>query len=411
MAKLKLKPDGCKILIFVFLLTPLINIAQSPHKLLRKGKVISSDFIQKLNASIINGKYIIEDVRFKNSNKTYRFILDSGSPCVVSEEVAKEIGLKEKTKGEVNDGFVTITASYGIADPILGNVEFSDIGFAVIQGLNVTGDHHCNIDGIIGNNLMSKCVWRISQDELVLASSIEKIQNKGDYVSKIKLMGQGKAYPYTMAQFGGPKGTTLIDLGDDALIEIGEHILPYVRSSKTVTGIGRMVTLAFSEEGANDSTVYTLCQTDTLRIGSKTITSPVAYVDKGTYGSTIGLGITKYFSLTLDFVTKKLYLHDELVIPEFCHKTFGFGFEINDEGHVLVRSLWNNSPAQKTGLKIGQRITRINKFDLTLIAEDIEKCEIISQILSILRNSNEIELTVSEYTQVIRLQKKSLFGN
>jgi len=394
-------------LFFLLILSPIALPGQSIHKLLKKGSVSNKEFKVKLNTTVERGKYIIENVKIEGSSKQYRFILDSGSPCVVSSSVANELALEIVASDSITDGFSKTKAEYRTADISLNGVNFINIALASITDFDVGFDYLCDIDGIIGNNLMNKCVWQISKDSIVIANKTESLEDIGNYGGRLIMQGLGNAYPYIYTIFSRSRFTTLIDLGDDATIGINKIILPFLRESEILKGSGKPIRRAFTY--ISDSTHNRLCKSDLFIIGVDTIRNPIAFVDQE---SSIGLGMMDYFNLTLDFQKKRFYLFRKPSSYSFQNiRSFGFNIEIDDSNRVFVSYIWDNSAAKTAGIKLGDEIKSVNNINIEEFKEKHEKCDLYSVLIAELKNKDSIDVRMYGTDRSYHMGKKSLFEN
>ncbi|MBW8323711.1 MAG: aspartyl protease family protein [Prolixibacteraceae bacterium] len=417
-SKIRLKFGECKytfaasrnigfLFLFFILLHSITLSGQTVHKLLKKGYIANKEFKTQLSSVIEKKKYLIENVEIEGSQKRYRFILDSGSPSIISASIVNELGLKVYAKDSLSDGITRRNAEYRMLNVSLNGVKFINIAFASINDYEFGIDNLCNIDGIIGNNLMNKCIWQISKDSVIISNRVESLDNIGNLGGKLIMQGLGNSYPYLYSTFSRPRFTTLIDLGDDAAIAINQTMLPYLRKSQILEGKGKSVKLIFSH--INDSIHNQLCKSDLFIIGKDTITNPIAFVDKE---SSIGLGLLDYLNLTLDFRKKRFYILRNPLVPSFQSiQSFGFNFEISDSNMVLINYVWDKSSAQIEGINLGDEIKSVNDIDIEKLKERYEKCRLYSIIQSEMHSGNSLNLTLNNSTRLYHLIKRPLFYN
>ena len=106
-----------------------------------------------------------------------------------------------------------------------------------------------------------------------------------------------------------------------------------------------------------------------LKIGNRTFYDlPVGVfkiedVKKSTKGN-IGIKFLKNFTVTIDWPQKNIYLA-QIEGRELRRniRTFGFSYDYKD-GAMRVNSIYSGSEAEKTGMKINDRILSINHHDM-----------------------------------------------
>src|SRR5690606_13265934 len=65
-----------------------------------KGKIVQRNYFEEISFEVVHDKIIVP---ITIDNKTYRFILDTGAPNLISEKVAKEINLKSHQSISIKD--------------------------------------------------------------------------------------------------------------------------------------------------------------------------------------------------------------------------------------------------------------------------------------------------------------------
>lgn len=376
-------------------------------KKFQKCSLASSHFTAKLQSEFRNNIIIISDVRIDGVDRPLRFILDSGtSYSMLSKDIADQIGFKPTFDAEVNDGNEADSLMLGMLDLRLGNVLFRHVGFGIESG-------HvrpmCGIDGIIGYNVMRTCVWKLGIGQTIITDNKKNFRNIGSYY-------QGKLTygPLVVAGFeNGYRATMFLDLGDDGTVEAAASRLNYIRQKKVVTGVGQpYMTMVGSGYGNKDAqSVSKLLEVPGFQFGGKTVKNMVVYTDDNPLFTVdaIGAGILNYYNLILDFPGKKIYsqnISDEYINKGF--KTFGFKYE--PVGNQLrIRFVWNQSAAQRAGLKVGDKIEEINGMAIQKLQGD-EPCQIYQKVDSVSDASSALILKIAGREQPITLKKAPLFG-
>jgi hypothetical protein len=378
------------------------TFAQSVKKF-QKCSLASSHFVEELPTDF-NNVIIISNVRIDGVDRPLRFILDSGtSYSMLSKDIADEIGFKPTNGVAVNDGNERESLKLGMLNVYLGNVSFHNVGFGIEA--SKTGPW-CDIDGIIGYNVMRTCVWKLGIGQTIITDNKKSFRDISSYY-------QGKLTygPLVVAGFeNGYRATMFLDLGDDGTVEAATSRLKYIRQKKVVTGVGQpYLTMVGSGHGSKDAqSVTKLLEVPGFEFGGKTVKNVVVYTDDNPLFAVdaIGAGILNYYQMILDFPGKKIYslnIADEYINKGF--KTFGFKYE--REGNELrIRFLWNNSSAQRAGLKLGDKIEAINNIAVKKLLQT-DPCNVYEQF----KDVTSIQLKVAGHNAPITLKKEPLFNN
>ncbi len=153
---------------------------------LKEGTTAEDHFKATFPFELKNGYAI---VKVTIENRDYNFILDTGTPTLVSKELAELLNLKAIDSVKASDVFDNKQINtYARLETIkIGSVDF--IGtVALINDFNaVPVWSSMNIDGFIGSNLMQHAIWdidfkqkqiTITDDESKLSVPEETIENK-----------------------------------------------------------------------------------------------------------------------------------------------------------------------------------------------------------------------------------------
>ena len=174
---------------FIFLITLiLINSCSTSkaEKYLKEGEIDQENFKETFPFEIKKG-WIVVPVEIEN--KKYKFLLDTGTPTLVSKELAKS--LKMKVIDSVNASDVYNKSQKNkytrIETVSIGSANFKGI-VALINDFNINPMwSSLEVDGFIGSNLMRHAIWdidfnqkqiTITDDESTLNLPEGIIQNK-----------------------------------------------------------------------------------------------------------------------------------------------------------------------------------------------------------------------------------------
>ena len=163
-------------------------------------------------------------------------------------------------------------------------------------------------------------------------------------------------------------------------------------SLSRITSIGKR-TLAF---GTVDNS-YDYIYTKQIGLGAAVVENQIVGI--GNYHvETIGNDFFKNFILTIDWPNKEVLLSPVLGIKKATFNSFGLSLGY-DNGKVIVRRVIKHSPADKSGLKIGTQVLKLNEMDYQSISlEKYCKMNLIPSGLdkiTILVNENGIDRLVN----------------
>ncbi|WP_372756350.1 aspartyl protease family protein [Labilibaculum sp.] len=393
------------LIVLLFCLLSTAAKADNFKKVQAVAKLKNKDFCIQLPVEIIDNKYVLPAVRIKGSKKMYRFLLDTGcqSGCI-STEIYKELGLSAFFSDSISDGISKKAADFSFIDLSFNGLSFEKVGVSVHTKKELNSAVSCSqIDGVIGYNLMRACVWSFDHNELTVTDDVDHLNNIGQ---KQKEKISNGTIPLIVGAFvDGFGATMLFDLGDNGTFEVRNSMLKYLRKKELTKGKGSLYSTVIGE--IQDTAALKLVKTPGFRFQNDTLKNAITYVGTSSVCS-IGAGILNYYNLTFDFPKRNLYVKP--ILQDFDETKFiNFGFKYRiDNGEVVCQFVWANTEAERSNLKPGDQILRINQLDLSDTSR-YDKCQlksIIEQELS----GEEITLSVSGQEKAIVLPKKSLFS-
>jgi len=290
--------------IVLFLTSTFSYAKQESIKNYDRTKLVTKNFIQKIDFEIKRGVIVINNVQLVGSNKKYNFILDSGSEySLISKEVADEIGFTVGFLDEITDGYEKQKIQLGRANFKIENVEFNNVGVGIID--NSQMEKICNIDGYIGYNLMKSCIWQLGTKKVTITDNIKNIKNIASY-SKQRLFNG----PTVEAGFtNGFNSTMLFDLGDNGTVEIQESRIDLIKMKEIATGTGILYTTGLGVGKKNEGSIHKLLKVPSFKFGNSFVKNMIVYTDNAPQFpiDIIGAGILNYFEIVLDFPKKRIY--------------------------------------------------------------------------------------------------------
>lgn len=287
-----------------------------------------------------------------------RFLFDTGSPSMMSADLASELQLEviDSTHGKDAHG-ATVDTRIVQADLALGGTTFHKVPIFV-AGFPKTAQ--CLFDGVLGSEVLPLCAWQIDLPDSVLrcSSSLQAL----DHLKTAKKQ--------TLHDFGYPhapildirftekaRSKALFDTGSPEYLAISPADLEGSERSggvgKTMSGTG---SIGGSLGGRAPNRKQRLVELKTLDIGNVRM-DRVGAVLRHSAPSLVGASVLQHFIVTLDSRSGSAYFEPYRGGP-FARSSFGFGLDFDTAASVGL--VWEGSPAEAAGLRVGQRVTAIN---------------------------------------------------
>lgn len=192
-------------------------------KYLKEGKTEQENYKVTFPFEIEKG-WIIVPVEIKD--KTYKFILDTGSPTLVSPELAESLNMKVIDSVNASDVYNKAQQNkYTRLESIkIGTIDFVGTT-ALINDFNATPIwSSLNVDGFIGSNLMQHAIWDIDfdQKQITITDNESKL-NLPEEIIENKLFIGVAGLPSIACKINGKKvWNFLVDLGYN-----GDIVIPF----------------------------------------------------------------------------------------------------------------------------------------------------------------------------------------
>lgn len=303
---------------------------------------------------------ILVDVNINNSKKTYRFFIDTGAMTVIDDQIAEQLQLpagldvnvKGSQGGKINGRLITLD------DLRVENVHVKECA-AVVFDLSLIG-----VEGILGSNFLRHFKIVLDYDKQrvtfsqnttpeVLKDNAFQVEFKTDFTCgfapKITCMVNNQFSKHAIIDTGFPAFLAI------PMQEIDNNDL--LQSGQWITAKGHTLGGAF----ANADKSY-LLRIDEFSIGELTLHSLPA-VSTGTSDILIGKAFLENYIVTLNYPAGQMIL-----TPNNSHSfetteastSFGLAITKQEDGKVVVIGIWENSPADKKKIEIGDEIIMIN---------------------------------------------------
>jgi predicted aspartyl protease len=339
-----------------------VNGCKVPPKFERilAGGSLSTD---KIGESIVPSQFknnlIFIKARINDSEQEYNFLIDTGAfITVINKKIADSMGLEKEAEDTVTDEVgnsrnvdVVVLKSLKIGEIAVQNCGALAADFGNIESFGI------RFDGVIGTNFLRFFLVDIDYEKEMITFSTEQ-----SFLKKLKA-GKGLAFTYVNHDF-----RTKLKLADgnlvDALIDTGnysdcltvpiknlEQFKPYL-NCPLIKSQGVITMGAFGGSSAM------LSRLNEIQIGVNRINNlPVAFINSDHIN--ISNGFLAHFNVIINYPKKKIFfIRNESKPFETNIASFGFVPQYDANGKLYIVGIWEGSPAEKNGLKVGDLIIR-----------------------------------------------------
>jgi predicted aspartyl protease len=347
----------------------------------RAGVVDREDYVQVLPFRYTAEMIIIE---VEIGGTVYDFILDTGATCVLSTELAGELGLEPDTTVSSTDGEGNVRriGLVGLPELRIGDVVFTSLAAAVIHMAEVPEIACLEADGIVGTNLMRTAKWQIDyrNREVRFSDRMAYLDIPGD-VAELRFAATSTGTPLILVDFGGQirARNVRLDTGCAGSMIMPAEILEQIRERDNrlgvVEGFGTNSAGAFGTRSAASS----FALVDAVRLGDLQVDDVrVEFEERN--APLVGNKLLENYIVTLDWERETIYLSQAEPHTPDGLLTFGFT-PMMDDGRLVVGYVYNDSPAAQAQLEVGDTIISIGNRDYTEVTPD-NYCEIVLESAS-----------------------------
>lgn len=338
-----------------------------------KGSIVQKKYYELIQFESVYEKIIIP---VSINGKTYRFLLDTGAPNLISNEVMQVLNSDSSKKIVVNDAN---NLNQSMQSLVIPRIEIGKLIFENQVALAFDIKNHnilscLNIDGFIGSNLLRNSILKIDKNNqsIIITDQIELL-NTLVMPSKIKLFGTQKA-PYIEFEFIGKNkekasDMVLFDTGMDGLYDMSnrafsafenQNIFEIKGKSEGLSGIGLF--------GLGKPSLQKLVLVENAILNNKSIKNLyISTTDDS--NSRIGLEFLNYGNVILDFKKKNFYFEaiDSIVlskdVPKFSPTIL--------ENKFIIGLVWDENLSEQ--IKFGDEIISVDNLKIS----EMKVCEIL----------------------------------
>jgi predicted aspartyl protease len=354
-----------------------------------QGKINQKNYYEEISFELVNNKIMLPVVI---NNKTYRFLLDTGAPNVISKRVLNELNIQNSLKINVSDANnKSDTMELVSVNSIqIGNLNFEN-NVALVSDLDNHFILKCfQMDGFIGSNLFHKSVVKISlkNKKIIVTNDIKKL-NPISKPSKLLLIGQQKS-PYIQVDYSSDKKNrvveeVLIDTGMGGFFEMSQNAFSILSKENVLEEIARATgSSGIGLFGSSPEKEQILFRTSFYKLNQTTFENLIANTTDDN-NSRIGLDLLLHGDVIIDFINKKFYFEatDKITLTE---KLPVYTATLLDTKYS-IGFVWD--AALKDILNYGDEIIRVDSF----IINEMEFCDVV-KIKEFRKNKESYELEV-----------------
>jgi predicted aspartyl protease len=350
------------IFVIVLCLCFVVNGCKVPpkfEKILAGGSLSTDGITESIVHSQFKNNMIFIKARINDSEQEYNFLIDTGAfITVINQKIADSMGLKKEAEDTVTDEVgnyrnvdVVVLKSLKIGEIAVQNCGALVADFGNIESFGV------RFDGVIGTNFLRFFLVDIDYEKEILTFSTEQ-----SFLNKLSA-GEGLAFTYVNHDFrtklrlaDGNSVDALIDTGNigDLLTVPVKNLAqwkPYL-NCPLVKSQGIITMSAFGGSNAMLSRINEI-----WIAGNRIINLPVAFVNSDHIN--ISNGFLAHFKVIINYPKKLLFLIRNERKPFATNiSSFGYVPQYDANGKLLIVGIWEGSPAEKNGLKVGDQIIR-----------------------------------------------------
>jgi len=364
---------------FFLISSILLNSCGSPKNTVIYYNVEPIEIDYSQNDSYI----IIENIIINNLPISGNLIFDTGSNgTVIDNSVAQELNLKTIKKVRLIDiaGKKIKVPCVKIDSMNISGAVFRNI-YALVTDLSL---FNCeNVKVLLGNNALKTGIWKIdlSKHKITLYNLTEKIDYSGYH--KIPFSYRWNLIKLQLNHNNNKLKNILFDTGNPSILNLSlkdkpSNIKPDYRFELYYRSLNKMQ----PEKITRDYYYLSNIELNGLKIDS-VLTN---YKRK----RLIGLGFFKKNTIVIDYKRKIIGIKKPFSLQKSNFNNIGVAFKSFNSNEIIISSLRQNSPADKIGVQVGDKVQKINS---TVISEFLlNECELVDSLNSMTKDTLYLKL-------------------
>ena len=349
---------------------------------LNKGNTKEESYYTEIQFEYVNGKIIIPILI---NEKTYRFLLDTGAPNLITKKLAETLKQKSLQEIKVSDANDNKSSMNFVELPniTIGNVVFEN---SVALSSNDDGNlvFDCfNLDGFIGSNLLRNSILQIDtrNKTLIITNDEKKLKLNKKNSIELSLIGN-QSSPYIWIKLKGKnsgKEQVLLDTGMKGFYDISNRNYSLLKNENIFkiisTGIGSKEIGLFGNSKDSEQLKIFLPE---MKISNSSFLN-ISTITTNDKNSRIGIELFENGIATLDFKNKKFYFDQYGINTDLNEKQLGFSPTILNQ-KLSIGIVWDEKLKDK--IFSGDEIIEINgkNYENYLLCDLINKKSIFKEI-------------------------------
>ncbi|MEM9837561.1 MAG: aspartyl protease family protein [Pseudomonadota bacterium] len=325
------------------------------------------------------------------------FIFDTGSPTMLSKDLATQLGLKiigQNTGVDANG--TPVTTEIAVIDEInLGGIRFQNVPVTVFDFASVPMGPCIIGDGIIGSELLPRSAWRIDLDREMIdiaPSAAEFGEDESQQEAPLTPAGYPHM-PIVGYSVNGFSDNALFDTGNAGSVVLFKEITKDRQVRKAIKrgsdqrGRGSE---GVSAGGMGAEVDLRRFELEGFKIGPNDI-GAVTATTRQVPPTLIGTGLLAKSVVVLDYPAGAFRWHPrQSPQKKQPHQGFGVSFV---EGKAQVVQLYDGSAAKKAGLKLGDEVLSLSKRSASANTDE-ERCDHLRWLISAPEAAQATSVTV-----------------
>ncbi len=358
------------------------------------GEVVMNSEMEVINITMIGNRPFCKVIFL---DKTYNFLIDTGAPTAISEDVFKVLNLKISHEGNMSDSQKNKRTEKFVILPELklDNLVFKNIGSSILN-FDVPEIKCLGFDGIIGSNLMAKLFWKFdyTNNKIIVTKNLDNFK-VNDFDFSVRFKHKNQKTPIVKGKVGNKTTSFILDTGYFGNISVLNNYDYYKANSvedKFITKSGSTSIGIYG--GGSEKKAFT--------------TKTNLYLDKQLFEneliesesySLIGGEFLRDYEFVVDWVNLKIYFkrNDNIKIGNL--KGFGFFYRFKG-GKPFVSS---KIESKDVPINLGDEILEINQVNFTTLGS-FDFCKYY--IEEIIKGESEMDITIKRHNDTLKFNLK-----
>jgi predicted aspartyl protease len=366
----------------------------SNRKFFNSGTVTTSQKNNYIEIFLINNLPFCE---VEIGDKKYKFLIDTGAPTMISEEVYNKLSLPIVKLGKVRDSQKIIKKEKFTSLPYLkiGDYTFNEIA-CIVTDFKKSEMKCFDFDGIIGANLLAKthCEFDYSNNKITMSENLNSFAlNSYDFAFAFKPKRQKT--PIIQTEILDKSYSMIFDTGYNDNIQIVYN----------KNGNARLNLKHISFTGSNSLGLYgrseaqkTMIFKGNIRVNKHEFINEIIATGNS---NLVGNAFLKDYLFLMDWKNNKIYFKKLQNLPVKEIRGFGFAY-VFEKGKMIVISKIDNF---EIPLNIGDQILSINEIPFTNLNENII-CDYL--INSPVKKQKEIKISIKRDEEILTFELKRM---